>query len=49
MSPVLLAMGLGEDVAASAIRVSIGATTSEAELDAFARAYGAIGTPGIAT
>lgn len=41
-SPVLLAMGLGEAVAGSAIRVSIGWTTSEAELERFAAAYASL-------
>lgn len=38
-SHVLSAMGLSEDAARSAIRVSIGATTTRAELDQFVDAY----------
>ena len=38
-SKVIRAMGFGEEVATSAIRVSIGATTARAELDGFAAAW----------
>ncbi|HUF87830.1 MAG TPA: aminotransferase class V-fold PLP-dependent enzyme [Thermohalobaculum sp.] len=39
-SRALLAMGLDEELAASAIRVSIGPTTTEAEVRAFAETWG---------
>ena len=38
-NPVLLAMGFDEETAASAIRVSIGPTTTEAEVMGFADAW----------
>jgi len=38
-SPVLAAMGVADDLARCAIRVSIGPTTTEAEIDAFAQAW----------
>jgi cysteine desulfurase len=38
-SRVLLALGLDEDTAASALRVSLGPTTTEAEVGAFAEAW----------
>jgi cysteine desulfurase len=40
-SDVLTAMGLDERAAASAIRVSLGPETTEAEVRAFAEAWGA--------
>lgn len=42
VSPVLTAMGLPEDVARSAIRVSLGWTTTEADVDEFLAAWGRI-------
>ena len=42
VSPVLTAMGLPEDVARSAIRVSLGWTTTEADVDEFLAAWGSI-------
>jgi cysteine desulfurase len=48
-SPVLQAMGLGEAVATSAIRISIGWTTTDAELDRFAASYAALKGAAIAT
>lgn len=36
-SPVLMAMGLGADIVASSLRFSLGATTTEAEIDAAAK------------
>ena len=45
-SPVLRAMGLGDAVASSAIRISLGWSTTAAELDRFAEAYAAlVGAP----
>lgn len=41
-SPVIEAMGLGSDVARSAIRVSIGADTGETDIAAFLAAWGRI-------
>ncbi|ABC22827.1 cysteine desulfurase family protein [Rhodospirillum rubrum] len=41
-SPVLLAMGVGEDAARQAIRVSLGWTTTEDEVSGFIEAYGAM-------
>ncbi|MCF8481424.1 MAG: cysteine desulfurase [Rhodospirillum sp.] len=41
-SPVLLAMGLGETAAREAIRVSLGWSTTEADLDLFLEAYGTL-------
>jgi len=42
VSPVLTAMGLPEDVARSAIRVSLGWTTTEADVDEFLAAWSSI-------
>jgi cysteine desulfurase len=41
-SRVLAAMGIAPEIAASAIRVSFGASTGEAEIDAFLAAFTAI-------
>jgi cysteine desulfurase len=41
-SPVLLAMGLGKVAAKEAIRVSLGWSTTEADVDCFLDAYGAV-------